>query len=54
MLLLRCRAEIPQIYSEYTELQLGSVRKDPIPERGKNCDRNQAIYLIVPFLLYPS
>lgn len=34
MLLLRCKAEIGQVYSDSTELQLGSVRRDPIPERG--------------------
>ncbi|XP_063701249.1 uncharacterized protein LOC134831447 [Culicoides brevitarsis] len=33
MLLLQCKAEIGQVYSETTDLQLGSSKMDPIPER---------------------
>uniref|UniRef100_A0A336K1Z5 CSON003664 protein n=1 Tax=Culicoides sonorensis TaxID=179676 RepID=A0A336K1Z5_CULSO len=33
MLLLKCKAEIGQVYSDSTEIQLGASRRDPIPER---------------------
>lgn len=34
-LILRCTAQIGNLYQEYTEKELGVPQKDPIPARGK-------------------
>jgi len=34
-LLLRCSAQIGDLYQEYKEIELGTPQKDPIPARGK-------------------
>ena len=34
-LTLRCVAEIGDIYSEYSEVQLATGLREPVPERGK-------------------
>lgn len=34
-LLLRCTAQIGDLYQEYKEIELGTPQKDPIPARGK-------------------
>lgn len=32
---LRCTAQIPELYEEHTELELGVPPRDPVPARGK-------------------
>jgi hypothetical protein len=34
-LVLRCTAQIGNLYQEYTEKELGVPQKDPIPARGE-------------------
>lgn len=34
-LMLRCTAQIGDLYQEYTEIELGTPQKDPVPARGK-------------------
>ncbi|KAH8310893.1 hypothetical protein KR044_003384 [Drosophila immigrans] len=34
-LMLRCTAQIGDLYQEYKEIELGSPQKDPVPARGK-------------------
>ena len=34
-LLLRCTAQIGNLYQEYAEIELGIPQRDPIPARGK-------------------
>lgn len=34
-LVLRCTAQIGNLYQEYTEKELGAPQKDPVPARGK-------------------
>ena len=34
-LVLRCTAQIGDLYQEYKEIELGTPQKDPIPARGK-------------------
>lgn len=34
-LLLRCTAQIGDLYQEYKEIELGTPQKDPVPARGK-------------------
>lgn len=34
-LLLRCSAQIGDLYQEYKEIELGTPQKDPVPARGK-------------------
>lgn len=35
-LILRCTAQIGNLYQEYTEKELGVPQKDPVPARGKS------------------
>jgi hypothetical protein len=35
-LILRCTAQIGNLYQEYTEKELGVPQKDPIPARGEH------------------
>lgn len=34
-LMLRCTAQIGDLYQEYKEIELGTPQKDPVPARGK-------------------
>jgi len=34
-LVLRCTAQIGDLYQEYKEIELGTPQKDPVPARGK-------------------
>lgn len=34
-LVLRCTAQIGDLYQEYKEIELGVPQKDPVPARGK-------------------
>lgn len=34
-LLLRCTAQIGDLYQEYKEIELGTPQRDPVPARGK-------------------
>ena len=34
-LVLRCTAQIDNLYQEYTEKELGVPQKDPVPARGE-------------------
>lgn len=34
-LLLRCTAQIGDVYQEYKEIELGTPQRDPVPARGK-------------------
>lgn len=41
-LTIRCTAEIPNLYQQFTEMELGLPQKDPVPARGKR--QNTHIY----------
>uniref|UniRef100_A0A1B0B5R1 Uncharacterized protein n=1 Tax=Glossina palpalis gambiensis TaxID=67801 RepID=A0A1B0B5R1_9MUSC len=38
-LLLRCTAQIGDLYQEYKEIELGTPQKDPIPARENKCEK---------------
>ena len=40
-LVLRCTAQIGNLYQEYTEKELGVPQKDPVPARGKQTQTKQ-------------
>lgn len=35
-LVLRCTAQIGDLYQEYKEIELGTPQKDPVPARGES------------------
>lgn len=49
-LILRCTAQIGNLYQEYTEIELGIPQRDPIPARGKI--RNYHFHFLMLFYLY--
>jgi hypothetical protein len=49
-LILRCTAQIGNIYQESTEKELGVPQKDPIPARGKQTFEN-LILIQIKFLI---
>lgn len=48
-LILRCTAQIGNLYQEYAEKELGVPQKDPIPARGKFLNFVEKIFFFSKF-----
>lgn len=56
-LLLRCTAQIGDLYQEYKEIELGTPQKDPVPARGKlahfQCTLSESKLITQKYICFP-